>query len=100
MTVDLTPSDVPPARPWDPIPAGYRLGREDVRRIRLRHRGYRLLLSTISTVLLMQPLARPWSWLKPVMAIGQTLVMMLFLTRYSSLGPANGCSMAWASSRS
>jgi len=56
-----------------------------VQRIQLRHRGYRLLLTTISTVLLLQPLARRWPWLTPLMSIGVALVMMLFLTRYSPL---------------
>ena len=86
MTADPSPPAPRTTGSWEPIPPGHRLGREDVRRIRLRHRGYRLLLITISTVLLLQPLARRWPWLTPVMAIGVALVMMLFLTRFSPLG--------------
>lgn len=65
--------------------SGHRLGREDVRRIRLRHRGYRLILLAICAVLLSQPLARQWPLISPVVAILMALVMMLFLTRYSPL---------------
>lgn len=56
-----------------------------MKRIRQRHRGYRLLLFTISAVVLIQPLARQWPFITPVMAILMALVMMLFLTRYSPL---------------
>ena len=68
-----------------PSRTAHRLGREDVKRIRQRHRGYRLLLLTISAVVLIQPLARQWPFITPVMAILMALVMMLFLTRYSPL---------------
>lgn len=64
---------------------GIRLCREEVRRIRLRHRGYRLLLLGICAVLLIQPFARLWPLITPVVAILMALVMMLFLTRYSPL---------------
>jgi hypothetical protein len=61
-----------------------------VKRIRQRHRGYRLLLLTISSVVLIQPLARQWPFITPVMAILMALVMMLFLTRYSPLQAHKG----------
>lgn len=61
------------------------LGRQEIRLIRLRHRGYRLLFLAICTVLLIQPLARRWTLISPVVAILMALMMMLFLTRYSPL---------------
>ncbi len=76
---------LPPANSPTVVRAGHRLGREDVRRIRLRHRGYRLILLASCTVLLSQPLARQWPLISPVVAILMALVMMLFLTRYSPL---------------
>jgi hypothetical protein len=59
--------------------------REQILRIRLRHRGYIIVLVTISVVLLMQPIAQRWPLLNPLGAITLSLVMMLFLTRYSPL---------------
>ena len=59
--------------------------REQILRIRLRHRGYNIVLVTISLVLLMQPVAQRWPLLNPLGAITLSLVMMLFLTRYSPL---------------
>jgi hypothetical protein len=61
------------------------LSRQAIQRIRLRHRGYRLLLLAICTVLLIQPLARRWTLISPLVAILMALMMMLFLTRYSPL---------------
>ena len=81
MTVEAPP----PANTQAQSFGGNRLGREDVRRIRLRHRGYRLLLIAICTVLLIQPLASLWPLITPAVAILMALVMMLFLTRYSPL---------------
>lgn len=76
-----TAAEIPPSH----RPASLRLGREDVRRIRLRHRGYRLLLGAVGLVLLIQPLSSQWPLLSPLMGIAMALVMMLFLTRYSPL---------------
>ena len=59
--------------------------REQILRIRRRHRGYIIMLVTISVVLLMQPVAQRWPLLNPLGAITLSLVMMLFLTRYSPL---------------
>lgn len=61
------------------------LNREQIGRIRRRHRGYILVLLTISLLLLLQPVAQRWPLLNPVGAITLSLVMMLFLTRYSPL---------------
>lgn len=68
----------PPGRPR-------RLQPDVVRRIRRRHRGYNLMLATISLVLLLQPLAQLWPLFNPLGGITLALVMMLFLTRYSPL---------------
>lgn len=54
-------------------------------RIRRRHRGYVLMLVTISVLLLLQPLAQRWPLFNPLGGIVLALVMMLFLTRYSPL---------------
>jgi hypothetical protein len=59
--------------------------REEIRRIRRRHRGYNIVLATISLLLLLQPLAQHWPLLNPLGAITLALVMMVFLTRYSPL---------------
>lgn len=59
--------------------------RDEISRIRLRHRGYRLLLLSITLILLLQPLSQRWSLLSPLLSITLALVMMLFLTRYSPL---------------
>jgi hypothetical protein len=62
-----------------------RVTREQILRIRRRHRGYNIVLVTISLVLLLQPVAQRWPLLNPLGAITLSLVMMLFLTRYSPL---------------
>ena len=54
-------------------------------RMRKRHRGYCYLLIVISLVLVLQPLAVTWPLLTSINAIVVALVMMLFLTRYSPL---------------
>lgn len=61
------------------------VGREDLQRIRRRHRGYRMMLLVICLVLLLQPLATHWPVISPLLAIVVALVMMLFLTRFSPL---------------
>jgi len=58
---------------------------DQIQRIRRRHRGYRLLLLTISLVLLLQPVSEAFPFLNSLAAIGLALVMMLFLTRFSPL---------------
>jgi hypothetical protein len=58
---------------------------EEIRRIRRRHRGYNIVLVTISLLLLLQPVAQRLPLLNPLGAISLALVMMLFLTRYSPL---------------
>jgi hypothetical protein len=62
-----------------------RLSQEQLQRIRRRHRGYVIVLVTISLLLLLQPVAQRWPLLNPLGAIVLSLVMMLFLTRYSPL---------------
>ena len=54
-------------------------------RMRKRHRGYCYLLIVISLVLVLQPLAVTWPLLTSINAIVVALVIMLFLTRYSPL---------------
>lgn len=68
-----------------PLGARGDLRREQIARIRRRHRGYRMLLTTICLALLLQPLAQHWLLLNSLAAIVLALVMMLFLTRYSPL---------------
>ena len=58
---------------------------EQIQRIRRRHVGYRLLLSTMTLILLLQPAAEIWPLLNSLAAISLALVMMLFLTRFSPL---------------
>jgi hypothetical protein len=62
-----------------------RVTRDQIHRIRRRHRGYNIVLVTISLLLLLQPLAQRWPLLNSLGAITLALVMMLFLTRYSPL---------------
>jgi len=62
-----------------------RLPPDVVLRIRRRHRGYNLMLATISLLLLLQPLAQRWPLFNPLGGITLALVMVLFLTRYSPL---------------
>lgn len=59
--------------------------RGQILRIRRRHRGYNIVLVTISLLLLLQPVAQRWPLLNPLGAITLALVMLLFLTRYSPL---------------
>jgi hypothetical protein len=61
------------------------LRRDEIERIRRRHRGYRLLLATISLLLLLQPLAHHWPLINPLGAIILALVTLLFVTRFSLL---------------
>jgi hypothetical protein len=64
---------------------GRSLRRDQIERIRRRHRGYRLLLVTISLLLLLQPVACQWPLLNPLGAIALALVTLLFISRYSLL---------------
>ncbi|MFZ0408328.1 MAG: hypothetical protein WAM11_09495 [Cyanobium sp.] len=59
--------------------------KDQLHRIRKRHRGYGYLLVVISVVLLVQPLAVDWPLLTCLNSIAVALVMMVFLTRYSPL---------------
>jgi hypothetical protein len=61
------------------------LTKDQLVRMRKRHRGYCYLLIVISLVLVLQPLAVTWPLLTSINAIVVALVMMLFLTRYSPL---------------
>ncbi|MFM7465171.1 MAG: hypothetical protein ACKO28_06830, partial [Cyanobium sp.] len=81
MTVDAPPPGSSQAQSF----RSHRLGPEDLLLIRRRHRGYRLLLLTICSVLLIQPLARQWPFISPGAAIVMALTILLFLTRYSPL---------------
>lgn len=54
-------------------------------RIRRRHAGYRNLLLFLLVLLALQPLARYWLLLNPMLSIGLALWMLSTLTRFSML---------------
>jgi len=62
-----------------------RITREQLYRIRKRHLGYRITLIYELVLLLMLPLAQLYSWILSLLLIGQALVFMVFVSRYSSL---------------
>jgi hypothetical protein len=62
-----------------------RISREQLYRIRKRHLGYRITLIYELVLLLMLPLAQLYSWILSLLLIGQALVFMVFVSRYSSL---------------
>ena len=68
-----------------PFAARLQVRREQLALTRRRHRGYVAQLTTISLLLLLQPLAQRWPLLNSVGAIILALVMLLLLTRYSPL---------------
>ena len=61
------------------------LTREQLYRIRHRHRGYQITLATEVLLLLLLPLAQGHSWLLSVMLVLLALVLMVFVSRYSPL---------------
>ena len=62
-----------------------RVSREQLRRIRLRHRGYRITLVYELVLLLMLPVAQQLPLLLSLLLIGQAVVFMVFVSRFSSL---------------
>lgn len=74
-----------PAPTPEPSRGPDRPHREQLARIRRRHRGYNIVLATISLLLLLQPVAQRWPLFNPLGGITLALVMLLFLTRYSPL---------------
>ena len=61
-----------------------RITREQLQRIRRRHLGYRITL-VYELVLLLLPLAQLFPPLLSLLLIGQALVFMVFVSRFSSL---------------
>ena len=62
-----------------------RITREQLQRIRRRHLGYRITLVYELLLLLLLPLAQIASSLLSILLIGQALVFMVFVSRFSSL---------------
>ena len=62
-----------------------KLTREQLQRIRHRHLGYRITLVYELLLLLMLPLAQLFTPLLSLLLIGQALVLMVFVSRFSSL---------------
>jgi hypothetical protein len=62
-----------------------RITREQLQRIRRRHLGYRITLVYELLMLLLLPLAQIYSPLLSLLLIGQALVFMVFVSRFSSL---------------
>lgn len=59
--------------------------REDITRLRKRHRGYLITLATEVSLLLLLPVAQGSIWLLSGSLIVLALVLMLFVSRYSPL---------------
>ena len=62
-----------------------RITREQLQRIRRRHLGYRITLVYELALLLLLPLAQLYPPLLSLLLIGQALVLMVFVSRFSSL---------------
>ena len=62
-----------------------RITREQLQRIRRRHLGYRITLVYELVLLLLLPLAQIHTPLLSLLLIGQALVFMVFVSRFSSL---------------
>ncbi|NDD69853.1 MAG: hypothetical protein EBZ29_10915, partial [Synechococcaceae bacterium WB9_4xC_028] len=62
-----------------------RITREQLQRIRRRHLGYRITLVYELVLLLLLPLAQLFPPLLSLLLIGQALVFMVFVSRFSSL---------------
>ena len=62
-----------------------RITREQLQRIRRRHLGYRITLVYELVLLLLLPLAQLYIPLLSLLLIGQALVFMVFVSRFSSL---------------
>lgn len=62
-----------------------RITREEIVRLRKRHRGYLITLATEVALLLLLPVAQGSIWLLSVSLIVLALVLMLFVSRYSPL---------------
>jgi hypothetical protein len=62
-----------------------RLTREQLKRIRGRHLGYRITLAYELSMVLLLPVAQLFPQLLSLMLIGQATVFMVFVSRFSSL---------------
>lgn len=62
-----------------------KISREQLQRIRNRHRGYRITLVYELVLLLLLPVAQVFPLLLSMLLIGQAMVFMLFVSRFSSL---------------
>mgnify|MGYP006278038257 CR=1 FL=1 len=62
-----------------------KITRDQLQRIRNRHRGYRITLVYELLLLLLLPLAQRFTPLLSCLLIGQALVLMLFVSRFSAL---------------
>ena len=62
-----------------------RIKRDQLERIRRRHLGYRITLIYELTLLLLLPLAQLFTALLSLLLIGQALVFMVFVSRFSAL---------------
>ena len=65
----------------------------DLQRIRLRHRGYQLLLGLEVAILLLQPLANHWPPLNALLFISLAATIVFTLTRYTPLRSHRRASM-------
>jgi len=59
--------------------------REEIIRLRKRHRGYQITLATEVALLLLLPVAQAQIWLLAFLLILLALVLMVFVSRYSPL---------------
>ena len=62
-----------------------RISREQLQRIRRRHFGYRIILVYELVLLLLLPVAQQITLLLSLLLIGQAMVFMVFVSRYSAL---------------
>jgi hypothetical protein len=62
-----------------------KITREQLYRLRKRHYGYRVTLVYELILVLLLPIAQQWTLLLSLLLIGQALVFMVFVSRFSSL---------------
>ncbi|MEB3327099.1 MAG: hypothetical protein VKI39_05260 [Synechococcus sp.] len=62
-----------------------RITRQEILRLRRRHRGYWMMLATEMGLLLLLPLAQMQIWLLSVLLVLLALVLMVFVSRFSPL---------------
>jgi hypothetical protein len=63
-----------------------KITRQELQRLRQRHRGYRITLGVELGVLLLLPLAQSTPWLLSVLWVVLAAELMFFLSRFSALG--------------